>query len=1099
MIPEPGQRFGPYEILGRLGGGGMGLVFRAWDARLHREVAIKLLHDEFSMSGMRERFLREARAASALNHPNICTIFDIGDRDGDPYLVMELLEGETLKDRIMHKIIPVDEIVCYAREVAEALAAAHAKGIVHRDVKPANIFLVNKPNGKSQAKVLDFGLAKIESNARSGRGGRSLDLTTAGATVGTLAYMSPEQARGEVLDSRSDLFSLGVVMYEMATRQVPFKGTTSALVFVKLLNHPPEPVRDWNDSVPRELEKIIFKLLAKERTQRYQTATELEEALRKFSEKGTGGGWLRRATIPLVKAPDPIARERRQRQRLSEAPTENFDEKIYPDSPPRIPSRPEPPAARPRSGEEAFLRPVARVPRGSGSPAPLNQSGALPAIPGIPTGPVSPAAFQAQSAPPETAAAVESGEISGQATSWEQEPPALVPTDLDPTGRWPAAARESDSETTRTHYDDSGYLEPRRVKRTPPWVWAVAGIVGAGALVTGIVFAVHGGRFRPMMLTEKDTLILTSIENRTGDKALDGSVSEGLQMALRQSPYLALLTRDDYRSTLQQLGGDGSGLPGEVNPVMAHKVAERLGAKAYIYGTITGSGAPYTIHVEMQDTVSNETMATVEEHVPSQEQIATTIDRISDTLRSDAGEDSDSIARTHVPLSREATASMEALHAYTLGEAAARMGQPVEALAAYKQAATLDPKFVRANLRLTLIYRQQRAEVAAAEAARAALDGANAASERTRLIAQYTYEMNASGDYLRATAIIRQMLTTYPHDAEVLSDLARALRLQGHLSEALQAAQQAYAADPLSGDAYTQAEIALIGLDRYDAALQLDMQVQRLGGPRDGVSLIAAYLAGRQDLIDAAVAESQTKTKHFTLAWNHGLYLDNSGRIEAGTAFWRDRAATALEVPGLASSSSTLLSQGALNRALIGSCGEALSMAREAGAQPRGPIATFNIGMASALCGDTSTANAAIDALASGYPQSTSVNGYYIPDLKAALALGANDPEAALEALKSARQYDLISLTPYLRGRAHVALRQVQIGIVDFQTLLSHRGITFTVGSDVYPMAEIGVARAFADTGDHGNSASAYKSFLELWKNADPGQPLLSEAESRTR
>src|SRR5271155_5702744 len=158
MIPEAGQRFGPYEILGRLGSGGMGLVFRAWDERLHREVAVKLLQDNYKMPGMRERFLQEARAASGLNHPNICTIFDIGEQDGNPYLVMELLEGETVKDRIVYGGLPVEEIVGYAIEIADALSAAHSKGIVHRDIKPANIFLVKMPNGKKQAKVLDFGL-----------------------------------------------------------------------------------------------------------------------------------------------------------------------------------------------------------------------------------------------------------------------------------------------------------------------------------------------------------------------------------------------------------------------------------------------------------------------------------------------------------------------------------------------------------------------------------------------------------------------------------------------------------------------------------------------------------------------------------------------------------------------------------------------------------------------------------------------------------------------------------------------------------------------------------------------------------------------------
>src|SRR5579871_4306175 len=161
MVPQVGQRIGPYEILGRLGSGGMGLVFSAWDARLQRDVAIKLLRDEYSSFDMRQRFLQEARAASGLNHPNICTIFDIGEQNGDPYLVMELLKGETLKDKIARRALSAEEIVRYCQEVADALTVAHGNGIVHRDIKPANIFLVNKSNGSRQAKVLDFGLAKI--------------------------------------------------------------------------------------------------------------------------------------------------------------------------------------------------------------------------------------------------------------------------------------------------------------------------------------------------------------------------------------------------------------------------------------------------------------------------------------------------------------------------------------------------------------------------------------------------------------------------------------------------------------------------------------------------------------------------------------------------------------------------------------------------------------------------------------------------------------------------------------------------------------------------------------------------------------------------
>src|SRR3981189_930836 len=321
MIPEVGQRFGPYEILGRLGGGGMGLVFRAWDGRLHREVAIKLLHDDYTMSGMRERFLQEARAASALNHPNICTVFDIGEQDNNPYLVMELLEGETVKDRIAHGALSAEEIVRYAIEISDALTAAHAKGIVHRDIKPANIFLVAMPNGKSQAKVLDFGLAKIELEHRGGLESRKLDLTLEGSTVGTLSYMSPEQARGESLDIRSDLFSLGIVLYEMATRQVPFRGTTSALMFLQLFSHDPEPVRNWNESIPRDLEKVILKLLAKERKARFQTAQELRDALVKVGKKLGRVGWLNKGSapvVPLVRSNDPVAWHKGPRRGQSE-------------------------------------------------------------------------------------------------------------------------------------------------------------------------------------------------------------------------------------------------------------------------------------------------------------------------------------------------------------------------------------------------------------------------------------------------------------------------------------------------------------------------------------------------------------------------------------------------------------------------------------------------------------------------------------------------------------------------------------------------------------------------------------------------------------
>jgi serine/threonine protein kinase len=309
------------------------------------------------MPGIGERFLREARAASGLNHPNICTIFDIGEQDNAPYLVMELLEGETLKARIGQSAMRPEDILRHAAEVADALAAAHARGVVHRDIKPANIFLVKKLNGTSQAKVLDFGLAKVEQYASEERK-LVAHLTTMGATVGTASYMSPEQAKGEDLDARSDLFSLGVVMYEMATGQLPFQGSTSALVFVQLLAEKgPEPIRLLNGEIPADLEAVILKLLEKNPADRYQTASELCEELQDLADRRSG--WLTRMKNPkAVEAAFPITAESQgsspARDLRDPASRPNFP--LRPPDAPRVRTVWEESANKPSSGGRSGVR-----------------------------------------------------------------------------------------------------------------------------------------------------------------------------------------------------------------------------------------------------------------------------------------------------------------------------------------------------------------------------------------------------------------------------------------------------------------------------------------------------------------------------------------------------------------------------------------------------------------------------------------------------------------------------------------------------------------------------------------------------------------------
>ncbi|MBZ5596693.1 MAG: protein kinase [Acidobacteriia bacterium] len=952
-----GRLVSHYRVLEILGGGGMGIVYRAEDVKLGRSVALKFLPEEMAddLNAMR-RFEREARTASALNHPGICTIYEIEEDNGQPFIVMELLKGQTLRELIEaagSDPLPVPKVLDLAKQIVAALDAAHSHGIIHRDIKPANIHVT----APGQAKILDFGLAKLQgaetsdvhSSPPTGPQPQDLSLSRSGEAMGTAGYMSPEQVRGEKLDARADIYSFGLVLYEMATGRRAFMGDSISKLHAAILEQEPVPTRKLNPRIPAALDTVITTAMQKDREARYPSAARMLEALKAVEVGG--------APIAVL-APQAVISEEKKRQ-------------------------------------------------------------------------------------------------------------------------------------------------PRKI-------WKAL-VVAAVALAV-VVGAYYVRQRQATRLTAQDTIVLADFANSTGDPVFDDTLKQATRVALRQSPFLNILSDRDVHSTLKLMTRPPNTA---LTPDIARELCQRAGSKAYVAGAIGTLGSEYVLGLKAVNCLSGSILSEQRVTAADKDKVLDALGDAVSRLRSALGESLVTVQTFDVPLPHATTVSLEALKAYTLGNRTGRDKGPNAALPYYLRAVQLDPNFAMVYLNMGSAYTMLGQSERASEYFTRAYQLRDHATERESLIISGIYQFGVNGDLESAIEAYKKTIQNYPNELPTAVELATAYARLGKYDKAI--------------DIMTRRQ--LDDVNYYEGLGRWYVSVQRFADAKNAVQQAQSRKldSGPLRLLLYAMAflEGDAHEMQEEMSWLKALpgATDQVSSIQADTesvAGHLSKADTlinqavefALKTNDDREGAGLLLGNSALREAEFGDLVHARQdSVRALKVAPGSRVSEVEAALALAMAGDAESARSVQQDLKERFPSDTQVQSLWLPTIAAQVALGQPRPAAAIDLLQNATQFELGYLpngqatsclhTVYVRGQAYLVQGDGRAAAGEFQKILDHNGIVWNCPTGA--LAHLGLARANAlqartEQGAAADAArtralAAYQDFFTLWKDADPDIPILKQAK----